>query len=164
MANGQMLQGSAQVNNITGYSTADYLPSSQGYRATRGLAAQQYLAQPGTLDLSRRQMIDMDAENSPVVDPRGYGSEYSARDTLPSGHQMVYPTIYDGQLHDRREAFQHALDTGQHMGIFHPFTPEEAINEYEQKLHSRPQFLNNGQRLTGDKWAKLRSRRNGSSN
>lgn len=161
MANGQMLQGSVQANNITGYSTADYLPSSQGYRATRGLDAQQYLAAPGTLDLSRRQIIDNDPENSPIVDPRGYGSEYSARDELPSGHQMVYPTIYDGQLHDRHEAFQHAQTTGQHMGIFAPGTPEDIMSEYENKLHSRPIFVN-GQKLTGDKWAKLRSRKNGS--
>jgi len=153
MADTQTLQG-----NIIGYSSADYLPSSQGYRATRNLPAHQYLVQPGTLDLSRRQMIDFNPDNSAESDPRQYGSEYSARDFLPDGSQMVYPTIYDGSMHDRAEAYQHALETGQHMGIFHPFTPEAYINDYENALHSRPQFVN-GKRLTGDLWAQMKQKR-----
>jgi hypothetical protein len=143
---------------IFGLSDASYLPSSSGYLATRKLAAQNYMLAPGTVDLTKRQLIDFNPDNQDVNDPRIYGSEFSARDSLPNGHQIVYPTIYDGKMHEREEAYQHALDTGQHMGIFDRFTPSEYIDEYENALHSRPQFIN-GKRVTGDLWAQMKMRK-----
>ena len=142
---------------VWGTSDVSYSPSPQGYPAVQHLAAQQYLAAPGTVDLSQRQMID-NPEDPKRPDPREYGSEYSARDTLPSGHQMSYPTIYDGKVHSREEAYQHALQTGQHLGIFAPGTPENIMDEYENALHSRPITVN-GKLLNGDMWASMKPRK-----
>jgi hypothetical protein len=137
---------------IYGYSDAGYQP---GYPATHELEAQQYITHPGTVDLSKRQIIDNNAEG---YDPRNYGSEYSARDELPTGHIMSYPTIYDGAVHDRKEAYHHAIETNQHLGIFAPGTPEHVMDEYEDTLHSRPIYLDkqHKQQLSGDVWAGLK--------
>lgn len=126
-------------NPIIGQSLG-FQPSQWGYAATQGLPAMQHMAAPPTVDLSQRQIIDM---------PGGYGSEYSARAALPSGHQMSFPTIYDGAQHSPQEAYQRAVQTGQHLGIFNPNTPEDVMDEYENAVHSRPIYVN-GQLLDND--------------
>jgi hypothetical protein len=137
-------------------------PTPNGYAATQGLQANQIMAHPPTLDLSQRQMIDS---------PGGYGSEYSARAYVAPNKQMVYPTIYEGKHHDTEEAFQHAVQTGEHMGIFHSPPQEfyqtnpEAMQQYEQVLgqyenavHARPIYAN-GQLLNYDVYQSMRRKR-----
>jgi hypothetical protein len=134
---------------IIGQSDDSYAPGLNGYAATQGLAAQQHLAVPGTVDLSQRQIIDM---------PGGYGSEYSSRAPIPGGYQMSFPTIYGGQLHDPKEAYNHALQTGQHLGIFNPDTPDSVMDEYENALHSRPIYVN-GTQLNYDVYRQAKRRK-----
>ena len=139
-----------------------YAPTPQGYGAIQNTPAQRYVVQPGNIDLSKRQMIDNPVD--PIhPDPRHYGSEYSARDTLPqghpfAGHQMSYPTIYDGTVHPRQEAFKHAIDTNQHMGIYHGQAPGQVIDQAETALHARPIYVN-GKLLNGDMWAAMKKKK-----
>jgi hypothetical protein len=139
-----------------------YKPSPDHYPAVQHLDAKSYVSQPGTVDLSRRQVIDhpKDPKNP---DPREYGSEYSARDQLPDGRWMSYPTIYDGKAHPREEAFEHAQQSGQHMGIYDADTPPHVLNEVETALHSRPQKVN-GNPLNGDSYAAMKAKQPGETN
>jgi hypothetical protein len=152
-ASNQPVQGTKVP--MWGTSDVSYAPTPNGYPAVQHLPAQQYLAFPGTIDLSQRQMIDNNAEDPAHPDPRNYGSEYSARDVIDGGYIMSYPTIYDGSVHSREEAKVHALKTGEHMGIFHPGTPDALMDQYEIALHSRPIYIN-GQLLNGDVWAAMK--------
>jgi hypothetical protein len=161
------------TDTITGESGPGYAP---GYPATHDLPLAQkgMISQPGTLDLSQRQMIDHDPENNTNPDPRGYGSEYSARSRLNAdeakrlganeGDWMVYPTIYNGRWHApppgegrSDEAWQHALATGQHMGIISGKANNDDINEYENHLHGRDIYVR-GVKLTGDTWEQNKRR------
>jgi hypothetical protein len=154
-ASNQPVQGSKQP--VWGTSDISYAPTPNGYPAVQHLPAQQYLVAPGTIDLSQRQMID-NPENPNNPDPRQYGSEYSARDEIPGGYQMSYPTIYDGKVHPREEAYHHALQTGQYLGIYHPSAPAAVLDQVENALHSRP-IMVNGKLLNGDMWASMKPKR-----
>ena len=146
-----------QKEPVYGLSDAQgYSPTPFGYPAVQHLEAQQYLLAPGTIDLSQRQLIDNPPDPS-KPDPYSYGSEYSARSRMEDGNIMSYPTIYDGQVHDWREAFDHAQQTGQHLGIYHSSIPDHVINEVEDVLHSRP-IIVNGQQMNGDLWAKMKQK------
>jgi hypothetical protein len=140
---------------IYGYSDpAKYGP---GYPVTQNMAIQPYIVEPGNIDLSVRQLIASDPANIPnkADIPYSYGSEYSARDKLPNGNWMTYPTIYNGKNHGREEAFQYAKETGKHMGIIKGNAPEAVINEYENVLHSRDISLKDGRKLNGDVWKEI---------
>lgn len=148
----QMLQGQIS-NDPEGQSdTSLYAPTSQGYGILHNHPVQPYVIAPGTIDLSQRQIVPNDPGHPYVKDPRAYGSEYSARDQLPNGAWMSYPTIYDGEVHPRQEAYSRALSTGQHLNIYAPFTPTEYMDHAENLLHSRKITIN-GKSLTGDSYA-----------
>jgi hypothetical protein len=142
---------------IWGTSDTSYAPTGTGYPAVQNLAAQKYLVAPGNIDLSNRQIID-NPENPQKPDPREYGSEYSSRSRLPSGHWMSYPTIYDGQTHSPSDGYKHAVQSGMHLGIYAPNTPDKVLDEVENALHSRPIKVN-GKLLTGDAWASMKKRK-----
>lgn len=139
---------------IYGDSGNQYKPSPDHYPAVAEIS-KGHIDEPGTVDLSRRQIIDNTNPKHP--DPRDYGSEYSARDTLKDGRQMTYPLIYNGAVHDRKEAFDYAQKTQQHMGIYKKDTPEAKMTEIENALHSRLQTVN-GQKLDGEVWKSLKEK------
>lgn len=140
-------------NNVYGVSSPDYAPAEAGYKAVSQMTGAKYLIAPGTIDLSKRQIIS-NPENPQHPDPREYGSEYSARHKLPNGDWITFPTIYGGAKHTVKEAYSHAVRTGQHMGIYSKDIPEAQMNEIETALHSRPITVK-GKRLDGELWASL---------
>lgn len=138
---------------VFGHSSEQYKPSLTGYPALKNHPAAKYIDKPGTVDLSRRQLVN-NPQNPVKPDPREYGSEYSARDTLDDGRMMSYPTIYDGQVHPREEAFKYAKDSGNYLAIFKKGTPEKLMDSWENAAHSRVQNYQ-GQRMNGDRWAEM---------
>jgi hypothetical protein len=146
-----------QKQPVWGTSGVEYSPTPQGYPVLKNHPASQYLLAPGNIDLSQRQMID-NPEDPKHPDPREYGSEYSARRRLPNGNWMSFPTIYEGKTHNVDEAYENALKTGQHMGIYHGSIPDHVINDAETKLHARPIYVN-GKLLNGDMWAAMKAKK-----
>lgn len=143
---------------IVGESSPGFAP---GYPAMSQSQAYQggHMDSLGTLDLSKRQVVsNPEPTHTPDEQKYEYGSEYSARSKLHDGRQMTYPTIYDGKQHAPPEALQHALQTGQHMGIFKAGTPERVMEDYENQLHGRPIRVN-GQLLNGDTWKAMQEKR-----
>jgi len=67
------------------------------------------LVEPGNIPLVGRPLIDMGKGQ--------VGSEYSVSFTQ-DGKEVLVPTIFDGKTHTPQEAWQHYLDTGQHMGKY----------------------------------------------
>lgn len=138
---------------IYGHSSDDYKPSLAGYRALKDHPAAKYMDKPGTVDLSRRQIVN-NPEQPGKPDSREFGSEYSARDRLPDGRWMSYPTIYDGQVHSREEAFDYAQKSGNHLGIYKKNTPGKVMDSAENKIHSRDIYYQ-GKKMNGDRWAEM---------
>lgn len=142
---------------IIGKSSDDYKPSPTHYAAVANLEATKHISEPGTVDLTQRQMIPMNGDNG-KPDPHAYGSEYSARDPLPDGRHMSYPLIYDGKVHPREEAFKRAQDTNQHLGIYAKDTPPKAMDEAETALHKR-EIKVDGKVLNGDTWKAMNEKK-----
>lgn len=93
--------------------------------------------EPATTQLYGRPQVpiggqDMSTWNSSRVGPSGgYGTVYS--ESRPQGGlEVVYPRIYNGQMHPSDVAWQHYLLTGQHMGKFQ--NPEDA-EQFGQQYH-----------------------------
>lgn len=134
-------------------SSKEYAPTPNHYPAIQQLT-QGHVSEPGTVDLTRRQVIDHDPVNK-IPDPRSYGSEYSARDKLPDGRWMSYPMIYNGAAHPRKEAFEYAQKNNQHTGIYNKDTPDKVMDQADTMLHARPQTVE-GKPLNGDVWAAMK--------
>lgn len=137
-------------------SSKDYAPSPTGYPILKNHPVYPYIDKHGTVDLTSRQLVN-NPEHLDKPDPREYGSEYSARDQLPDGRHMSYPTIYDGQVHNRQEAFEHARKTGQYLNIFKKGTPPKLMDDSEVVLHARPQTVAGDTKpINGDRWAEIK--------
>ena len=83
------------------------------------------LLEPGNINLRGRPLISM--SNGQV------GSEYSVSFTQ-DGKEVLVPTIFDGKSHTPQEAWQHYLQTGQHMGKYD--NPEDA-DAAAELIHQR---------------------------
>jgi hypothetical protein len=147
-------------NTIWGISDKGFAP---GYPAAAKLplVTGGWIRTPGTIDLSKRHMFDNPQPgSSPEQQKYEYGSEESVRDRLPNGDWMTYSVFYDGKKHTPQEAFEHAKQTGEHMGIIRGDAPEKLIDQYENFLHAR-KITVNGRFLDGDEWKRIRTNRNG---
>ncbi len=82
------------------------------------------LVSPGTIDLTKLPVANLG---------NGYWGTVHSASREVNGKEMLYPQIVNGQLLDDDSAFQHALQTGQHLGIF---TNGDAADEYANKLHN----------------------------
>jgi len=93
---------------------------------------------PPTIELYGRPRVpvggkDMSTWNSSRVGaPGSYGTVYSESREDPSGMEVLYPRIYNGQLHSSDQAWRHYMSTGQHMGKF--ANPDDA-DVYGQQYH-----------------------------
>ena len=83
------------------------------------------LLEPGNINLQGRPLISMG--NNQV------GSEYSVSFTQ-DGKEVLVPTIFDGKAHTPQEAWQHYLQTGQHMGKYD--NPQDA-DAAAELIHQR---------------------------
>jgi hypothetical protein len=64
-------------------------------------------------------------------EPGSYGTVYS--ESRPQGNmEVLYPRIYNGQMHPSDVAWQHYLMTGQHMG---KFANPEAADQFGEQYH-----------------------------
>jgi hypothetical protein len=86
------------------------------------------MLKPGTLNLNGRPIIP-----TPGM-PGHHSSEISFSQGTDEGEVLV-PLIVNGKALSQKQAWQHYLNTGQHMGIFD--TPAHA-DAYAEQVHQRP--------------------------
>jgi hypothetical protein len=83
---------------------------------------------PGTINLTGRPIIPTPGQ------PGYHSSEISFSRGTDQGEVLV-PQVVNGRVLSQDEAWQHYLNTGEHMGIFD--TPEHA-DAYAEQVHQRP--------------------------
>src|ERR1700733_3556645 len=94
---------------------------------------------PGTINLNGRPIINnSDGTISSEV------SFSRADDPKHPGKEVLVPLIVNGKKLTQEQAWQHYIETGEHMGIFD--TPEQA-DAYAQKVHSRKLNSNASQKM-----------------
>lgn len=81
---------------------------------------------PGNIDLDNRQV---------VASEDGISTELSFSVEI-DGLEVLLPTVIDGKIVSEKEAIEHFMQTGEHLGMFR--TPEEA-DVYAYWLHLRQQ-------------------------
>jgi hypothetical protein len=85
------------------------------------------MIEPGNIDLNNRPLISTPGK------PGYKSSELSFSRGTDKGEVLV-PRVVDGKMLGEDEAWQHYIETGEHMGIFDK--PENADN-YADSVHMR---------------------------
>ena len=84
----------------------------------------QGLLQSGTIDLTQLPAVNL-GDGS-------WGTVHSESREVPGIGEVLYPTIVNGRQVSSDEAFQHAIKTGRHLGVFKDGT---TADRYAQRLH-----------------------------
>ena len=85
----------------------------------------------GNIDLNRRQVVHN--RDGSISTERSFSANFD-------GKEVLLPTVINGKVVSERQAINHYLKTGEHLGEFD--TPEEA-DEYAEKLHNRQDWYYN---------------------
>ena len=88
----------------------------------------------GNIDLSRRPS---------VPNPEGgYSTVFSESGGLrPDGPEMLYPRVVDGRILSSDEAWQHALNTGETLGIYPNVASADAAGQQIHRQQERAPMI-----------------------